>query len=78
MSHLKQYRITDYELAAILGKRAVHLSKRAPPMVDVGDMVDPLDIARKEYEQGVLPMILTRDMPNGTKVEIRLSKDRNN
>lgn len=61
--------MTKYEFAAIIGARATLLSKGAPPLVNVENVTDPQDIAKEELYAGVLPMIVTRPMPNGTVEE---------
>ena len=47
--------ITRFEKARILGSRALQLSLGAPPLVKFIE-VDPLRIAQKEMEKGVIPL----------------------
>lgn len=52
---------TRFEKARIVGARALQISLGAPILVDNEDMLDPVDIAIKEYDAGVIPITVTRD-----------------
>lgn len=57
-------RLTRYEKARLIGARALQISMGAPPLIRVTkDMIDPIDIALKELEAGVLPMTVRRRLP---------------
>jgi DNA-directed RNA polymerase I, II, and III subunit RPABC2 len=66
--------MTKYEFNQIIGLRTMHLSKGAPPMVDVPkDFVIKSNtelraLAVRELADGRLPNIVKRTMPNG-KIE---------
>ena len=49
-------KLTRFEKARILGARAIQLSMGAKPLVEIGDSLDPIDIATLELEEGVLPL----------------------
>ncbi|KAI5148723.1 DNA-directed RNA polymerases I, II, and III subunit RPABC2 [Enteropsectra breve] len=59
-------RMTIYEKAHIIGVRASQLSDDAPPLVDIGEMTDCLEIAKKELFERKLPFIIRRKLPDGT------------
>ena len=42
--------MTKYEKARIIGVRAEMIAQGAPTLVDPGDLIHPVDIARKEFE----------------------------
>ncbi len=66
--------LTVYERTKILGTRATQLADGAKPFVVVPDHVTtPLEIAKLELEQRVLPFIVKRPMPDGTFEYWRLS-----
>jgi len=53
---------TRFERARIIGARALQISLGAPILVDVSeDVMDPIEIAIKEYDKGVVPMTVKRD-----------------
>ena len=41
--------LTKYEKSRIIGKRAMQISKGSPPLVEIGDLEKPIDIAKKEF-----------------------------
>ncbi len=60
-------RLTKYERARIVAARALQLAMGAPPLIDVSKLgtTDPVLIAKKELEMGVLPILIKRVLPNG-------------
>ena len=63
-------RITKFEKTRILGLRATQISNGSKPMVDVGNLMDPLKIAEKEYYSGKIPISIIRTLPNGKKIRL--------
>lgn len=64
--------LTRYEKARIIAGRALQLALGAFPLVEVKPDDTPIDIARREFEAGVLPIIIRRRRPDGTYVDIPL------
>ncbi|KAB3542718.1 MAG: DNA-directed RNA polymerase subunit K [Euryarchaeota archaeon] len=52
-------RYTRYERARIIGARALQISLGAPVLIRP-DTGDPIDIAMRELEEGVLPITVKR------------------
>ncbi len=55
---------TRYEKARIIGARSLQISMGAPPMLDFSDeegLLDPVDAAIKEFEEGVIPITVIRE-----------------
>ena len=52
-------RYTRYERARIIGARALQISLGAPVLIRP-DTGDPIDIAMRELEKGVLPITVKR------------------
>ncbi len=66
-------RLTRYELARIIGARALQISLGAPVLVEIPPNVkDPIDIALYELELGALPIIVRRRLPDGRYQDIAL------
>lgn len=65
-----EYNISKYEKARIIGSRATHISNGAKIMTNIGNLRDPVKIAEKEFNEGVIPINLIRNFPNGKKAEI--------
>jgi len=67
-------KLTKYERARIIGARALQLTMGASPLipVEIVGSVDPLDIAEKELEMGILPIAVRRKLPTGESQDIPL------
>jgi len=48
--------LTKYELARLIGARALQLSTGAPPLIKPQDSFDFIKVAQLEFEKGVLPL----------------------
>lgn len=61
---------TKYEKARIIGSRALQISMGAPFLIKLSKKqleeikYNPVDIAKMEYEQGVIPMQVKRLKPH--------------
>lgn len=66
--------LTRYEKARIIAGRALQISLGAFPLVEVKPNDTPIDIAMREFEAGVLPIIIRRKKPDGTYVDIPLKE----
>lgn len=69
-----QYRnITLYEKTKIIGARAEQIANNSAPFVNIGSLTDPILIATKEYDEGVIPVCIYRKY-NGTEIKISFVK----
>lgn len=67
-------KLTRFERARIVGARALQISMGAPLLTELSaDVSDPIDIAIKELEIGVLPITIRRTLPDGAHQDIALS-----
>eukprot|EP01024_Parvocaulis_polyphysoides_P018007 TRINITY_DN17942_c0_g1_i1.p2 TRINITY_DN17942_c0_g1~~TRINITY_DN17942_c0_g1_i1.p2 ORF type:complete len:142 (+),score=13.20 TRINITY_DN17942_c0_g1_i1:62-427(+) len=64
--------MSTYEMARIISIRALQLSQRSPPLIDLTGLevdgeqvVDPLKVAELELIRGVIPWQLRRYLPGG-------------
>ncbi len=61
---------TKYERARIIGSRALQLSQGAPMLIKLSKKeleeikYDPIEIARREFETGVIPIDVKRVLPH--------------
>ena len=58
--------MTKYEIARLIGARARMLERNAPPLIDVGDEINPLAIAAMELRAHVCPLEVDRSLPDGS------------
>lgn len=62
--------LTKYEFDQVIGLRTMHLSRGAPPLIDIPDdfkvisNINLRDVAQKELLQQRLPYMIKRSMPN--------------
>lgn len=77
----KKQEFTKYEKARILGARALQISMDAPLLLKITEEelnninYDPLLIAERELESGILPITVKRPLPRkGNKEEIKKIK----
>ncbi|MFW9915204.1 MAG: DNA-directed RNA polymerase subunit K [Candidatus Thorarchaeota archaeon] len=69
--------VTRFEMARVLGARALQISMGAPVLVETeeeegSDLSDPLLISQKEIEAGLLPIMIRRFLPDGRYQDIPL------
>ena len=78
---MEQKQFTKYEVARILGARALQIAMDAPLLLKIEDSelkkmrFDPLKIAEKEFEEGVLPISIHRPVPRKKKDKLSPLKD---
>ncbi len=66
-------KLTRFEKARIAGARALQISMGAPILVEPSEhLSNPIDIALKELESGILPMTIRRTLPDETYQDIPL------
>jgi len=66
--------LTKFEKARVLSARAAQINQGAKVMVEVGTEIDALEIAKKEFAQGRLPVRVRRYLPDGTFEEWALNE----
>lgn len=68
--------MTKYEHAKIIGMRAEQIARGAQPFVnddvDLNGRFDPIAVATREMNAGVLPFVVVRKLPDGTHEKWRL------
>jgi len=63
--------LTKYERSRIIGARALQISMGAPILIEeLEKLGNPVEIAEKELELGILPITIRRTLPNGEIVEV--------
>jgi DNA-directed RNA polymerase subunit K/omega len=53
--------LTKYELARIIGARALQLSSGAPPLVKASLGLGFIDVAQLELDKGMMPLVVFRE-----------------
>lgn len=71
----QKIKYTKYELARMIGARALQISTGAPFLIDVGEEklkeigYNPIEIAKLELEAGALPLEIKRPLSKPKQVE---------
>ena len=52
--------LNKFELARIIGARALQLSYGAPPLLEVASGEMAIDVARHELAAGIIPLVVLR------------------
>ncbi len=77
----QQEEFTRYEIARILGARALQISMDAPLLLKITDeeleaiRYDAIKIAQKEFNSGVLPISVKRPMPKRIQEKLHAVKE---
>ena len=75
MSRWPKDRLTRFEVARVIGARALQIYLGAPVLVKIEkDNFDPIDIAEREFKEIKIPMTIKRPMPDETSVVIDIKK----
>jgi DNA-directed RNA polymerase subunit K/omega len=62
---------TKYEKARIIGARALQISMNAPILIDRGNEMSAIEIAKREFEAGILPITVKRLIPEKRTTIVR-------
>jgi len=66
-------KLTRFEKARIIGARALQIAMGAPTLMESSALLsNPIDIALRELESGILPITIRRTLPDGTYQDIPL------
>ena len=65
--------LTRFEKARIVGARSLQIAMGAPILIEPSEKLsNPIDIAIKELESGILPITIRRTLPDGRFQDIPL------
>ena len=72
-------RLTRFEVARIVGARALQIALGAPILVEVKENeFDPVKIAEEEFKANRIPMTIKRTLPNNEKIIVDIKAAINN
>ncbi len=69
------FEYTKYEQARIIGARALQIAMGAPFLIKLGEedlqsiRFNPIEIAKREFRQGVVPITIRRPIAGASKTE---------
>jgi DNA-directed RNA polymerase subunit K len=62
-------RLTRFEVARLVGARALQISLGAPILVETKSL-DPIEIAKEEFKQKIIPITVKRRLPSGEEMVV--------
>ena len=77
MSEKQTKKVTKYEKARLIGARALQISMGAPFLIELNKeqlealSFSPLEIAKLEYEKGVIPIEIKVTLPYEKRIETK-------
>lgn len=77
----QQQQFTKYEIARVIGARALQIAMDAPLLLKISEeelklmKYDSIKIAEKEFSEGVLPIAISRPLPKRKKTKLAAVKD---
>lgn len=66
-------RFTRFEVARLVGARALQIALGAPVLVK-SEEIDPIKLAKLEFKQGIIPITIKRKLPSGEEIVIEIKK----
>lgn len=64
-------RLTRFEVARLVGARALQISLGAPILIETNSL-DPIKIAKEEFKQKMIPITIKRRLPSGEEIVINI------
>jgi DNA-directed RNA polymerase subunit K len=61
--------LTRFEVARLVGARALQISLGAPILVETKS-IDPIEIAKEEFKQKIIPITIKRKLPSGETIVV--------
>lgn len=66
-------KLTRFEVARIIGARTLQIALGAPILAQT-QFSDPMDVAKQEFKEKMVPITIKRDLPSGEEVLIEIKK----
>ena len=67
MSHETPRYLTKYDISRLLTLRAEQIAQGSPLFVEYKGETDYIEIAKRELKEKKLPIVIYRQLPNGTE-----------
>ena len=63
-------RLTRFEVARLLGARSLQIALGAPVLAKTGKTINPIEMAKVEFKDKIIPITIKRKLPSGEEVVI--------
>lgn len=64
-------RLTRFEVARLVGARALQISLGAPVLVKTEE-INPIKIAKLEFKERIVPITIKRKLPSGEEIVVEI------
>jgi len=63
-------RLTRFEAARLVGARALQIALGAPILIKTEETFNPIELAKLEFKNKIIPITVKRKLPSGEEVVI--------
>jgi DNA-directed RNA polymerase subunit K/omega len=74
METIPSNELTNFEKVELISRRSMELQRGANPLIEIGDITNPIEIASIELDLGLIPYIIERKYPNGIIKKFKIGK----
>jgi DNA-directed RNA polymerase subunit K len=67
-------RLTRFEVARLVGARALQIALGAPVFAKSEEILNPIQLAKLEFKNKILPITIKRKMPSEEEVVVEIKK----
>ena len=67
-------KLTRFETARLIGARTLQIALGAPVLIKTEESYNPIDLAKMEFKNKIIPITIKRKMPSGEEVVIEVKK----
>jgi len=67
-------KLTRFEVARLVGARSLQISLGAPVLIEKGDVLNPIELAKSEFRNKIIPITIKRKLPSGRESIIDVKK----
>jgi DNA-directed RNA polymerase subunit K len=64
--------LTRFEVARLIGARALQISLGAPVFAKVEEIKSPIQVAKMEFKNKLLPITIKRKLPNDEEIIVEI------
>jgi DNA-directed RNA polymerase II subunit RPB1 len=68
-------KLTKFEKVRLIGARATQFANGVKPLTNTKGLIDLVDVAEKEYSEGIIPIYIIRKFPDGRIVKFYPTKE---
>jgi DNA-directed RNA polymerase subunit K/omega len=67
-------KLTRFEFVRLLGARSLQIALGAPLLVKVEEVTNPINLAKAEFKNKLLPITIKRKLPSNEEIVIEINE----